>query len=260
MQLVDQGLIDVQDSVCLYIAECTEAWQSITTQTLLLHTTGITEYTVLTGYVDIQYSSLPAQMLVDQFKFAPLLFDPGSTWQHSNSNYALLGFMIESMSGQPYSDFIQNNILLPLGMVNSGQFANPEQLATGYAQSGVDWVPTTPVDPSVSYAAFGMYSTVADLYAWDQALYGSSLLSTDSLGEIFTSHRDTAYGGIGYGWFIDRVQTHRVIRHSGTADGFTAGMARFPDDQVTIIVLSNQQDLEVNVMIDRIARELFRVY
>ncbi len=259
MILQERGQIDVQDPVCIYLSDCPEAWQSISTENLLLHTSGITEYTAIQGYTQTRLSPASPRTLVDSFITQPLLFEPGAKWEHSNSNYILLGYLIEQVGGQTYQDFIRSNILSPSGMNNSGFFIPADdQFAMGYVREGIDWVAQTPTVPSVGYSASGMVSTIEDLSAWDQALFSGQLVSQEMLDEIFSAHYDTAYGGVGYGWFISRANNRTLVRHAGTADGYTASMVHYPEDQVSIIVLSNVQDLAVNALIDRIGRELFR--
>ena len=94
---------------------------------------------------------------------------------------------------------------------------------------------------SLKYAAGGLYSTVGDLYKWDQALYTDQLVSQETLNTIFTATVSIPGNGeqYGYGWIISEQSDHRVIEHSGGVNGFVADLARYPDDQVTIIVLSN---------------------
>lgn len=105
-----------------------------------------------------------------------------------------------------------------------------------------------------------MVSTVQDLYNWERMLFSPLFTTPETRDEIFTAHRLTAFGGVGYGWFINQFQGRPVYYHAGTADGYTAEIAHYPDDSLTIIVLANRQDLEVNVIVDRIARELFRTH
>jgi CubicO group peptidase (beta-lactamase class C family) len=95
-------------------------------------------------------------------------------------------------------------------------------------------------DVSQRYAAGGWYSTVGDLYKWDQAIYTDQLVSKETLTTIFTSMVPTPdRGAYGYGWFISQQSGHRVIWHDGNMPGFISQITRYPDDQVTIIVLTN---------------------
>ncbi len=100
------------------------------------------------------------------------------------------------------------------------------------------------MDVSLDYSAGGLYSTVGDLYKWDQALYTDRLVSKATLGSIFTSivsliSREAGEAWYGYGWEISQQDGHRVIWHEGMVWGFASYLARYPDDQLTIIVLSN---------------------
>jgi CubicO group peptidase (beta-lactamase class C family) len=113
------------------------------------------------------------------------------------------------------------------------------------------------------YGDGGLYSTVEDLYTWDQALYTDKLVSREALSQIFTStvivsgQQDIYVSpGIwyyGYGWMITQQAGHRLIKHGGRIPGFTAYLARYPDDQAAIIILSNWDRLNPVEMSDALA-------
>jgi len=127
--------------------------------------------------------------------------------------------------------------------------------ASGYSldQNILKFVNVPCRDASLNYAAAGLYSTVEDLFKWDQALYTDQLVSKETLKTIFTSTvavpsilaTDMVYG---YGWEISHQSGHLVIGHAGRVPGFRAQLLRYPDDQATIIVLSNLDSLDLNVI------------
>lgn len=247
MMLQEQGQLQVQDSICKYISDCPPTWKPITLHHLLTHTSGIPNYTdVVRGQLDkfdMGREYMPAEGIA-LFKDLPLDFEPGSQWKYSNSGYFLLGAVIEQVSGESYDTFIQKRILQPLGMTESGYDRASiivKNRASGYSiNPGIQLVNVRGWDVSQRYAAGGLYSTVGDLLKWDQALYTDRLVSSETLRAIFTSAA-TAPGGIGYGygWMIYSQSGHRVIEHGGSLPGFRSNLARYPDDQVTIIILSN---------------------
>ena len=249
MILQENGQLTVQDPICNYIADCPATWKPITLHHLLTHTSGIRNYTdlypELKDEVNICREHKPEEVIA-YFKDLPLDFAPGSQWSYSNSGYFLLGVVIEKVSGESYETFIQKNILQPLGMSESGYDRSStivKNHASGYSidRPYHDIINASCLDVSFTYAAGGLYSTVGDLYKWDQALYTDQLVSQDTLNTIFTSTVSIPGGGglYGYGWIISQQSGHRVIEHSGGVNGFVADLARYPDDQVTIIVLSN---------------------
>jgi len=252
MMLQERGQLTVQDPICKYISDCPTAWKPITLHHLLIHTSGIHDYEAwyyeLNDKINICREYKPEEFIAF-FKDLPLDFAPGSRWSYSNTGYFLLGVAIEKVSDESYETFIQKNILQPLGMTESGYDRSStivKQRASGYSidQNG-GFVNAYCTDVSIKYAAGGLYSTVGDLYKWDQALYTDRLVSTGTLNTIFTStvsidsSQWPAGAVYGYGWAISQQSGHRVIWHGGFVYGFVSQITRYPDDQVTIIVLTN---------------------
>ncbi len=252
MILQERGQLTVKDPICNYVADCPAAWNPITLHHLLTHTSGIHNYTDMYGELKEKVNfcqEYKPEEIIAYFKDLPLDFVPGSRWSYSNSGYFLLGTVIENVSGESYETFIQNNILHPLGMSDTGYDRTStivKNHASGYSYDQIhqQLINTPCWDVSQKYAAGGLYSTVGDLYTWDQALYTDRLVSKETLNTIFTSTvsiqsaqvPDAVYG---YGWVIYHRSGHKIIEHGGGVNGFATNLARFPDDQVTIIVLSN---------------------
>jgi CubicO group peptidase (beta-lactamase class C family) len=241
MILEAQGKLDVQGLICVYLSECPEAWETITIHHLLTHTSGIPNFTDFPDYQSTMATPSPPEQTINRFQDEPLDFQPGERWSYSNSGYILLGHIIERVSSQSYEDFLQENIFTPLQMTNTGYDHNQDDLAVGYKSifSKADFV-----DMSIPYAAGGLYSTVEDLYKWDQALYKNELLPQDYLDQIFAAHvalpnsDGMAYG---YGWVVGLEDRRQIITHGGGIEGFVTNIARYPEDETVIIILSNQQ-------------------
>jgi CubicO group peptidase (beta-lactamase class C family) len=235
------GKLKVQDRLCTYIPACPRAWRNITLHQLLTHTSGIPDYMSFANFDALQgYAVTPAQ-LITRFKYRRLNFTPGTRWRYSNSGYVLLGYIVERVSGMSYDAFLHQRIFDPLGMSNTdydhGQAIN-KPLAYGFDDSG----PADYMNMSVAYAAGGLYSTVDDLYQWDQALYTTTLASQDLLNLMFTPYvnvpgRNADYG---YGWFLGKRQGVPTIEHPGSLDDFSTLIVRIPQDQTTLIILCNE--------------------
>lgn len=255
--LQNQGKLDVQDRVCEYMSECPADWESITLHHLLTHMSGIPDLTEFPDYGATRATPSPPEQTIARFRDRPLNFAPGTEWRYSNSNYIVLGTIIEQVSGQSYESFLQEQIFGPLQMTSTGYDHNRSDLAVGYknAQAKADFI-----HMSIPYAAGGLYSTVEDLYRWDQALYTEQLVPQALLDEMFTPYAgipgpgDRAYG---YGWVIGTEHGRRIQSHAGGIEGFSAVIARYPDDAVTIIVLSNQQSVAVPTIQSTVASQLF---
>jgi CubicO group peptidase (beta-lactamase class C family) len=269
MMLKEHRLLSLQDSICLYLPDCPASWGPVTLHQLLTHTSGIYDLSLNPDFQKIgSCQEHNPEELLALFKDHALDFPPGSQFHYSSSGYILLGKVIEKVSGEGYEDFIKKNILRPLGMTQTDFKHTSHTLsdrAIGYSEDS--WTKQIIEAPcyvsSMFYGDGGLYSTVEDLFKWDQALYTDQLVSKESLSQIFTSSVTVAAGpgfivspGIwyyGYGWMITQQSGHRLIKHGGRIPGFTAYLARYPDDQVTIIILSNWDRLNPIELNDELA-------
>jgi CubicO group peptidase (beta-lactamase class C family) len=257
--LQTQGQLNVQELICRYISECPDPWQEITIHHLLTHMSGIPDLTEFPDFETFKATPSPPMQTIARFKDKPLDYQPGKKWSYSNSGYVLLGYIIEQVSGQSYEQFLQQNIFDPLQMTNTGYDHGDGSLATGYTGMDSHWEKPDYIDMTLPFAAGGLYSTVEDLYRWDQALYTEQLLSQESLDLMFTPHAKTAAFGLGYGygWFVGRMNQHQAVSHGGGIDGFITEIRRYLDDEVTIIILSNRETTNVPQVADQIARVVF---
>jgi CubicO group peptidase (beta-lactamase class C family) len=239
MQLQEQGRLQVGDPVCKYLDDCPAAWHQITLRHLLTHTSGIPNASSLPDWdEDLGRKHYRRRDFVRLFRDLPLEFAPGAKFKYSNSGYFLLGLVIERASGKSYGDFLHDNIFAPLAMTHTLFDDNRNVVpgrATGYYSRGTQFISAPVIDPTTTFAAGGITSTTADLLRWDQALYTDKLVSRRALDEMFTANQ----GGYGYGWQVGEKFGRRKLDHSGSYDGFSAYLLRFPDDRVTVIVLSN---------------------
>jgi CubicO group peptidase (beta-lactamase class C family) len=248
LMLQERGELTVQDPICDYLEDCAETWGDITIHQLLTHTSGIHSMTDMPDFAE--WMTLPAtpKTLVEYFMDEPLDFEPGTDWYYSNSGYILLGLIIEAASGQSYRRFLTENIFEPLRMENTGYDVNTSVLtnrARGYAS------PTRNADyinMSVPYSAGALYSTTGDLYKWTRALFDGQVISQEtleaSLGARVEVPDQSLPGQYSYGLMLLDIEGHRMIGHGGNINGFAAWQSYFPDEDVTIIVLSNLESAD----------------
>jgi len=239
MQLVEKEKLKLTDPFSLYVSNCPDAWKTITIQQLLTHTSGIMNFSRLPDWDEYhKKQSYTSKELVNLVREMPLKFSPGEKYNYSNTGYVLLGLVIEKVSGLSYADFLRQNILEIIGAKNTGGYNNVDiisDLATGYYHKiGVPF-PAPYENLELGDAAGFMYSTVADLLLYDQALYTEKLLSKKSLEQMFTPYKDN----YGFGWEIKEEYNRKMIGHSGSNNGFSAYLMRYPEEKITVIVLSN---------------------
>jgi len=258
MQLQEKGLLSLDDPITKHLPDYPkETGDSITIHHLLSHTSGIPNYTNMPGVMDNKALKISVEDLMATFKDEPLDFEPGEKYQYSNSNYIVLGAIIEKLSGKAYEDYIQENIFEPLGMDNSGYDHRDRIMknrAAGYSQDEKgELVNAEFVHMSTPYAAGALYSTVGDMFIWDQALYTDKLLKKSSLDKMFTPNK----GNYGYGWVIQDSFGHKCIWHNGGIFGFYTTIDRWVDDKVCVVVLSNNDGAPVETISRSLAAMVF---
>jgi len=249
MQLVADGQIVLDSSVCHYLPYYPKrSGRSVTIHHLLTHTSGIPSYTSFSNYRSIMGKRHSPGDLVNSFKDSALLFTPGSRHEYSNSGYVLLGVIIEELSGKTYEEMLQEKIFDPLQMTNSGFDHGDEILknrASGYHRMGSRFVNTNYIDMSTPFSAGSIYSTVEDLFLWDQALYTEKLLPKKYIDMLFEEHSLIGWQHYGYGWEVAKLplgNSHEEIEtvgHSGFINGFNTKITRVPSENTVIILLNN---------------------
>jgi CubicO group peptidase (beta-lactamase class C family) len=258
LQLAEKGLLSVDDPITKHLPDYPkETGDRVTVHHLLSHTSGIPSYTGMPGVMDNKALPTSVDDLMGIFKDEPLDFEPGEKYVYSNSNYVVLGAIIEKISGKSYEDYLQENIFGPLGMRNSGYDHRDKIMknrAAGYSQDQEDELVNAEfVHMSSPYAAGALYSTVEDMLIWDQALYGEKILKRSSLEKMFTPVK----GNYGYGWVIDEVYGRKHIWHNGGIFGFYTSFNRWVDDKVCVMVFSNNDSAPADNMANGLAAIVF---
>jgi CubicO group peptidase (beta-lactamase class C family) len=231
--LEERGKLNVQDRINQHIPNPPAAWDKITIFQLLTHTSGIPNYSDFPEYPKLKPFAIAPARLVALIAERPLDFAPGAGMKYSNSGYAVLGYLIEQVSGEPYQQFIGENLLTPLHMDDTGYDSSSAVIprrAAGYVQGPMGLENAAFVHMTMLYSAAGLYSTTRDLLRWQRGLFGGKILSPESLRKMTTPY----LGGYGFG-----VNGHKRVWHGGGLDGFTSDLVYYPEDQITVAVLSN---------------------
>ena len=179
------------------------------------------------------------------FRDRPLKFTPGADWAYTNTEYYLLAYIIEKITGEKYADYLAKKIFEPLGMRSSG-FAEASavvlNLAEGYTREGNSFRHHDYFDRSLEIGAGGVHATAQDLLRWDEALYSNKLAPASLMKQMFTANNKGSYG---YGWFVTEDQGKPRIWHEGSDPGYAAFIIRRPAERLLVIVLSNVEDAPV---------------
>ena len=249
--LSEQHKLSLDDKITKFFPGFPPYGKEITVRHLLTHTSGIIDYEdVIPQGTTIPVSDRDVLLLLLQQ--TKTYFPIGSEFRYSNSGYALLALIVESASGKKYAAFLKENIFQPLGMTNSVAYeqgvSTVPNRAFGYGakDGGFEFS-----DQSLTSAVLGdggVYSSVTDLYKWDQALYSDKLISNKLREEAFTIHSsksDFKGSGYGYGWYLGEYRGVKQVWHYGSTCGFSTQIARFPGKKLTVIVLSNRRGAEL---------------
>jgi CubicO group peptidase (beta-lactamase class C family) len=242
LQLQEQGRLSVSDHVSKYVPGFPNG-DRITLDNLLTHSSGIPDINGIGDYDTFARSPHTLEQLVAKFAGLPLEFAPGSNQRYSNSNYNLLALILEKASGESYENYLRKHIFEPAGMNDSGSDGDASRLipsaASGYTPAGISGFEKAPyVDWSNKTGPGSIYSTVDDLYRFDRALNTDILLKRATQQKYFVESDENFYG-----WYTWNSRLgHRLLAAKGHGPGFTAELDRFPDDDVTIIVLSNSYE------------------
>ncbi len=262
MLLVREGKLAYQDRLTDIFPDFPEYGQEIKILNLLQHTSGLPDYEDLMPPCE-RNKPIEEVQIRDQEVLALLKktdkgkFPPGTHWAYSNSGYVLLGLIVEKISGQSLPDFLEQRIFVPLGMKNTGAYVRgqkeiPER-AFGHSKRKGQWVETDQSPTSATLGDGGIYSSLEDLAKWDEAWRGHKLFNGEEIKLALTPVKVPGRGptepdgnpaAYGFGWFLNPWKGHQRIWHYGETIGFRTAYQRFPDKNLTVIVLANRSDLE----------------
>jgi CubicO group peptidase (beta-lactamase class C family) len=246
MQQVAKGTIKLDGHLSDYLAYYRkDTGSKVTISELLSHTSGIPSYTDAPNFfADVSRNYYAPDDFVKKFCSGDLQFEPGSKFHYNNSGFFLLGTILEHITGKTYETLLKENIFVPLAMKDTGYDHYADILAKraeGYQQDLGGVVNAPYLDMALPYAAGSLYSTVEDLYKWDQALYTDKLISSELKQKLFTPNLEH----YGYGWDIRAIPADEpgagqtMISHGGGINGFNTLEERFVGDHDLIVIFNN---------------------
>jgi CubicO group peptidase (beta-lactamase class C family) len=266
MMMKERNLLQFDDPISVHLPELSRFGSKLTLRHLMHHTSGIPDYyNSNLGYnllllLDPTPDNDDALLLLQYWG----LLRPAGAYAYSNGGYDLLGTLVQHKNAQPFDQFMQQNVFQPLGMSGSFSLPNPTRFADpkrarGYHKQGLfgwtvdDW---DAFDELVGSGS--VYSSVRDLYAYDQALYTNQLVMQSTLSAAFEPAR-LADGGIepyGFGWYLGTRSGHSYTSHGGSWEGYRSYILRFARDQFSVYVLANRTDISP----ESLAFQIFDVY
>jgi CubicO group peptidase (beta-lactamase class C family) len=259
MLLARDGKLSYDDHLTHFFPEFPAYGNSITVRNLLNHTSGLVDYEDLLSqqYPDTPPEKIPQILDAGVLKLleqqTSVKFPAGTKWEYSNSGYAVLAMIVEKVSGKPFGQFLQERIFTSLKMTNTLAYQKGknevQHRAYGHTKEDNGWQETDQSPTSAVLGDGGIYSSLDDLAKWDRALRLHTLLSEAEMQPALTPVQPTAGPAkssegstvsYGFGWFLVPYQGHRRMSHNGETIGFRTTIQRFPDDELTIIILANR--------------------
>lgn len=263
MLLARDGKLHYDDRLTTFFPEFPAYGKDITVRNLLNHTSGLPDYEDL---MMKQYPNTPEEK-IPQILDAGVLklleqqtkgnFSPGTKWEYSNSGYAVLAMIVEKVSGESFGQFLHERIFVPLKMNDTLAYEKGKNevlhRAYGHTKEKDGWLETDQSPTSAVLGDGGIYSSIDDLEKWDRALREHTLLSETEMQPALTPVQPAAGPPkfpegptvrYGFGWFLDPYQGHKRMSHGGETIGFRTTIQRFPDDNLTVIILANRADLD----------------
>ncbi len=245
LQLVEQGKISLQDSLQQYIKDFPSKGYTITIENLLTHTSGLVDYTSANDPDPyIERRDFTPKFLIDYFKKQPLQFKPGTKYSYSNSNYLLLGYIIQLVSGESYHQYMEDKVIKRAGLAHT-LYAEEKTIVPnrvqGYTRDNGFFEQCDYQTLSMGFACGDLLSDTEDLYQWNNALLSGKVISKASLDKAFTPYKlsDGTLSSYGYGWFIEPLYGTLCIHHEGQTSGFIALEKYFPKEDTYAAILTN---------------------
>jgi D-alanyl-D-alanine carboxypeptidase len=255
LRLAEQGQLDLHTPVSQYLPDL-PLDPALTVQHLLSHSSGIPDFSAHADFLTVATGRIEPVDLLAGMLAENTLFAPGERYGYSLTNYYLLSYLIEVSTGQPLAEALVTLVWEPAGLNATGyddQSAIVPARAEGYRQTSAGLVPAAMVDASFLLGAGAIYADSRDLWLWNQAVRGSIILQDNSREQLFTPSffdPDTAYS---FGWQFDTFLGQVRQQLHGDTFGYAAQLAYYPATDLTVVVLSNQDQASVATLADQVA-------
>jgi len=244
MILAEEKKLSLDDAITKYLTDYRkDTGDKVTIYHLMTHTSGLPDFDENFWKMDCRLPFTKDE-IVKKYCSGDLEFVPGSKFKYCNTGYYLLGLVLEKAGGESYGDLLKNKIFIPLGMKDTGlerQSMLVEKAAQGHYLGFQGYLKADYIDIDNAFSAGAIYSTVDDLYKWDQALYGDQLIKKKPREKYFTPLLKNYACGWSIGYYLPESGSDSltVHYHSGNIQGFNTIINRIPEDSITVILLAN---------------------
>ena len=238
--LHEDGKLNVDSPFCTYMESCPDAWKPVTVRNLATMSSGIPSFTGLPEFRELRKKDMKPAESIGLVSHLPLKAKPGEVYEYSNTNYIILGMIIERLSGKSYEDFLAERITKPLDLKNTGYDHGKERLklsALGYSLKEDEVVPAERASMMVPFSAGALYSTTGDLYKWNVALHGGKLYKKpETLALMLTPSQNNYAFGVNV---VTDSKGRKRVSHGGAIEGFLSDAAYYPNERLFMAILVN---------------------
>lgn len=273
MTLVEAGKLRLDDPIGSHLRDLPSAWRAVTVRQLLGHTSGLPDVNV-DSYTTNTIAANPDEAL-RLLRDRPMEFAPGANWRYNQTNFMLLGMLIETLSGQSYTQFCEDRLFKPFKLRDAA-FGDARTIVKGRATVyttfrygtgqpvAMDHAEVLNAEmPSMIYPAGGLNISIADFARWLTALLNGEIIGKDSLdtlwtpvklndGSIFQSPASSTLWSYGLGWVLGLQEPHPFV---GGAGGIRTAFFIYPKDDLAVIVLTNSQGSRPESLVEGIAQQ-----
>lgn len=245
LQLAEENKLSLSSTLTDFFPDFPHYGRKITIENLLNHTSGLVDYENLisdSALIQVKDKDVLKMMM----EIDSVYFSPGETFQYSNTGYALLTQIIEKIEGKTFGEYLNEKIFIPAGMQNTIAFENGintvKNRAYGYTISEDSILFT---DQSITSAVLGdggIYSSITDMFKWDQALSDEKLISKASVNIMWKPNKTLSGEELnyGYGWRLENFKGRKVVFHTGSTMGFRNIFYKIPTENISVIILTNR--------------------
>ncbi len=263
VHLKRDGLIQSYDQPISDFVDDFPYGDQITLRHLLTHHSGLPDYTgaIEDAVINENLSITPEDILeiiAASVAEEGVLFTPGEQFGYANTNYLMLGLLIEDLTDMSYHDYLQTKIFTPLGMNNTG-LGEDDIVGPAYAKGYKDASVVAPYPMQIAFSAGDLVSTIGDMEIWASAMMGD-FFTAEEKAEIFAApYAQDDINTVGFGWFTIKIDGKLMYHHGGDINGFTSFIAFLPESQGMVVLLSNEQDMgeQRNAIMETLAKYEF---
>ena len=245
LRLAERGELSLDDRIDTYVPEFNSQGSTVTLRQILSHTSGLRRDWIPSPPSGVSlWAPVTRAQVIQYLNAEPFDTAPGTNWSYSNAGFMLLGYAIESITGRPYAEFIQNELALPLGLPDTGLCGSSHlPLPRGYGLVAGGWHLLLPLHPTVVMSSGGLCSTASDLARWSHLIAKGYAMLPASYVTMTAPARladDTPVpNGYAFGVHVQAFKGHPLVWHNGAIDGFQSWLLYLSDQDLAVAVITN---------------------